>query len=126
MKMASELKIEATEDTPGVILDAGSGVFKISGRSLPEDAFWFYNPILEWLTDYIKEPLPITEFHFNLEYFNTASAKQIFKISNLLCELSKTNTVKVLWHYDEGDRDMFSSGGRFSKLCGMPFDLVKN
>lgn len=124
--MATELKIEATEDTPGVDFNANTGIFKLYGRSLPEDAFWFYNPILEWLTDYVKTPLPNTEFHFNLEYFNTASAKQIFKISNILCELSKSKTVKVNWHYDEGDRDMFSSGGRFSKLCGMPFELVKN
>lgn len=124
--MATELKIDATEDTPGVHFDADTGIFKLYGRSLPEDAFWFYNPVLEWLTDYAKNALPLTEFHFDLEYFNTASAKQIFKISNILCELSKTKTVKVNWHYDEGDRDMFSSGGRFSKLCGMPFELIKN
>lgn len=124
--MADEIRISATEDTPEVLLEDKSGVFKISGRSLPEDAFWFYNPIMEWLNDYSKTPLETTQFHFNLEYFNTASAKQIFKITNLLCEISKRKTVIIKWHYDEGDKDMYASGERFSRLCGMPFDLIRN
>lgn len=124
--MADEIRISATEDTPEVVLSDKEGTFKISGRSLPEDAFWFYNPIVEWLSGYSKTPLSNTEFHFKLEYFNTASAKQIFKIANILSNISKSNPVKIKWHYDEGDRDMQASGERFSKLCGMPFELIKN
>lgn len=124
--MADEIRISATEDTPEVVLNDKEGTFKISGRSLPEDAFWFYNPIVEWLSGYSKTPLSTTEFHFKLEYFNTASAKQIFKIANILSDISKSNPVKIKWHYDEGDRDMLASGERFSKLCGMPFELIKN
>jgi hypothetical protein len=124
--MADDIRISATEDTPEVVLDDKAGTFKISGRSLPEDAFWFYNPILEWLAGYSKAPLPATEFHFKLEYFNTASAKQIFKITNILSDISKSNPVTIKWHYDEGDKDMYASGERFSKLCGMPFELIKN
>ena len=87
--MDNDIRIAATEDTPEVLLDDKVGAFKISGRSLPEDAFWFYNPIVEWLVEYSKSPLDKTEFHFNLEYFNTASAKQVFKIANILCSISK-------------------------------------
>ncbi len=125
-KMANEIRIAATEDTPEVVLDDKAGTFKISGRSLPEDAFWFYNPIVEWLMDYSKSPLESTEFHFKLEYFNTASAKQIFKIANILSAVSKSKSVNIKWHYDNGDKDMLSSGERFSKLCGIPFELVQN
>lgn len=124
--MADDIRISATEDTPEVLLDDKSGLFKISGRSLPEDAFWFYNPIIEWLNNYSQTPLAKTEFHFNLEYFNTASAKQVFKIANILSAISKHHTVVVKWHYDEGDKDMLASGERFSKLCNIPFELVKN
>lgn len=124
--MADEIRIPATEDTPEVVLNDKDGTFKIEGRSLPEDAFWFYNPIIEWLSGYSKAPLTNTEFHFNLEYFNTASAKQIFKIANILGNISKSNPVSIKWHYDDGDRDMQASGERFSKLCGIPFTLIKN
>jgi hypothetical protein len=124
--MDNEMRITATEDTPEVSLDAKAGTFKISGRSVPEDAFLFYNPVVEWLVEYSKAPLDKTEFHFNLEYFNTASAKQIFKISNVLCSISKNKPVNIKWHYDEGDKDMQASGERFSKLCGLPFELIQN
>ncbi|MBL7917379.1 MAG: DUF1987 domain-containing protein [Bacteroidia bacterium] len=124
--MPDELRITATEDTPEVVFNNKSGSFLISGRSLPEDAFLFYNNIIEWLVEYSKTPNSTTNFQFNLEYFNTASAKQIFKIASLLCELSKKSEVNVKWHYDEGDKDMQASGSRFSKLCGINFDLVKN
>jgi hypothetical protein len=124
--MNSELKIESTEDTPLVIFDKNSGKLMLSGRSLPEDAFGFYIPVMEWLLEYSKSPAGQTSFTFNLEYFNTASAKQIYKIAGLLAALSKNNNVDIKWHYDDGDKDMYSSGERFSKLSGVAFELIKN
>jgi len=123
--MSEELKIGPTDDTPSVAFEK-SGNLELKGRSLPEDAFSFYIPVIEWLVEYSKAPAAATTFVFNLEYFNTASAKQIFKIAGLLTALSQNNKVVIKWHYDEGDRDMHSSGERFSKLCGIGFDLIKN
>ncbi len=124
--MLDELKIEASEDTPLVLFDKKSGHLKLSGRSLPEDAFSYYVPVIDWIVEYSKLPNQETVFTFDLEYFNTASAKQIFKISGLLTELAKKNKVIIKWHYDDGDRDMQSSGERFAKLCGGTFELIKN
>lgn len=124
--MKNELKIESTEDTPFIDFEKQTGNFTIKGRSLPEDAFSFYAPVIEWLLEYSKSPAEQTNVIFNLEYFNTASAKQIFKIAGLLTALSNNNKVIIKWHYDEGDKDMYSSGERFSKLCGVPFQLIKN
>ncbi len=124
--MNSELKIESTEDTPLVIFNKSTGNMALSGRSLPEDAFNFYIPVMEWLVEYSKSPAQQTSFVFNLEYFNTASAKQIFKIAGILAELSKNRKVSITWHYDQGDKDMHSSGERFAKLCGIDFNFVVN
>jgi hypothetical protein len=122
----NDLKIEGTEDSPMVNLSKATGEILISGRSLPEDAFSFYAPVMEWLNDYVKSPNPNTVFNFKLEYFNTASAKQIFKIVGMANDLSKGNKVIVKWFYDEGDRDMLSSGERFSKLTQLPFEYIQN
>ena len=75
--MLEALIIESKEDTPKVVLDSANKVFQISARSLPENAIGFYEPVLKWLNDYSAEPLELTVFDFTLEYFNTASAKQI-------------------------------------------------
>jgi hypothetical protein len=124
--MEQELKIERTNDTPNILFNKGNGILSIVGRSLPEDAFSFYAPILEWLSEYSKSPASETNLTVNLEYFNTASAKQVFKIISLIGMAAKQHKVIVKWHYDEGDKDMKASGERFSKLCGLPFEYLKN
>jgi len=47
--MLEPIYIEKTRLTPDVHLDIEKGVFKIEGRSLPEDVMIFYSPILEWI-----------------------------------------------------------------------------
>lgn len=114
---------KATEDTPEIILDKNNKTFRIADRSLPENAFDFYKPIYEWLENYITDPLESTEFHIHLDYFNTASAKQLGKILNLLETIKYS--LKVKWHYYSDDADMLESGKRFARLTGIDFDLVK-
>jgi hypothetical protein len=121
-----DFKLEGTADTPSIHFSQSAGTMKISGRSLPEDAFSFYQPVIEWLNKYLTTPASQTSFTFDLEYFNTASAKQIFKLMSIVSELAKKKSTTVNWHYDKGDRDMKSSGERFSKLCELPLNLVEN
>ncbi len=119
------LFLEATSDTPKVRLDALMGTFEISHRCFPEDASGFYSPIIEWIKNYTKTPNATTHFNFKLEYFNTASSKQLFKILLLLEELSKENEVIISWHYNKEDSDMLSSGERYSKLVQLKFNMVE-
>ena len=111
-----------TEDTPTVRLDASAPEFLIADRSLPEDAFEFYKPIFEWLEEYAKNPKEKTVFKFELEYFNTSSAKQLSKILLFLKKLSKE--VEIIWCYQLDDVDMFNSGKRFEKLTELNFSMV--
>ncbi len=117
--MATTLIIAETEDTPKVVLDAENGIFEISKRSLPEDSTHFFSPVMEWISDYSLSPNAKTNFVFKLEYFNTASAKQILKILSLLEKLSGKSEVSVIWHYEKEDLDMKSSGERYSKLVNV-------
>ncbi|MES2593664.1 MAG: DUF1987 domain-containing protein [Bacteroidota bacterium] len=119
------LNLTATSDTPKVILDAVSGTFEISERCFPEDATGFFMPIIDWLKDYCKTPNPTTNFDFKLEYYNTASSKQVFKVLVLLEELSKKNEVVISWHYSKEDSDMVASGERYSKLLQFKFNMVE-
>jgi hypothetical protein len=120
------LFVPHSEDTPSVTLDAASGKFEVSKRSLPEDAASFYAPVLEWMVNYAKTPNESTEFIFNLEYFNTSSAKQLFKLLNILEQISKQRSVCVLWRYDKGDQDMLASGERYSRLTELKFKMEEN
>ncbi len=114
------------ESLPAVSLDSSKNIFEIKGWSCPEDAISFFTPILNWLSTYLKTPNPETVFHFKFQYYNSASAKQVFRIISLLEEIALKSKTEIHWHYEQEDEDMLSSGVRFSKMCTVPFKFVKN
>jgi hypothetical protein len=118
-------KIMGTDDTPGVTLDAGSDLFEISGRSLPEDVNAFYKPIIDWMDKYNTSPNPKTIFNFKLVYFNTASSKMLLDILMKLEELYKTGKdVTVCWHYPDDDEDMKEAGEEYADIVDVPFEQI--
>ena len=114
----------ATADTPSVILDADRGIFEISQMSLPEDAVDLYAPILSWLREYAQDPNPDTVFNMKLEYFNTASSKQLIQVLLILQEMEKRSNVLVKWFYKEIDEDMLSLGEEYKQIMKVPFELI--
>jgi len=118
------LILRKTEDTPEVIFDIENGIYKISGRSLPENAVAFYIPILDWLTNFSNLSVDNVVFNFKLEYFNTASAKQITKLLLAIQTLAETKNVSVKWYYFIEDHDIKSSGARFAKLIKANIELI--
>jgi len=49
------LIIQKSEDTPQIEFDLVTGIFSITGRSLPENAIEFYKPILDWTESVLSE-----------------------------------------------------------------------
>ena len=116
--------LEETDDTPKVVLDKENNNFEISGKSLPEDAMKFFEPIQKWIIDYIKNPNQSTEFILNLEYFNSASAKKIVDILINLEDLSKSGKeIKIIWYFGEDDELMENKGEEIKSIIDIPFEL---
>lgn len=113
-----------TEETPSIILDPARNTFEISGRSLPEDANGYYEPVLKWMNDFCDSPLPKIHFIFFFEYFNTSSAKQIAKMLLTLEKLSHKSEVVVIWKYSKNDADMLATGVRYSKSLSLNFQFL--
>lgn len=118
------LFLQPTEDTPEVVFDIKNGHYSISGRSLPENAVLFYIPLLEWMNKFASSSEKTMVIHFKLDYFNTASAKQITKLLLVIQTIAETKEVTVKWHYYSEDYDIKSSGARFAKLIKANIELV--
>ncbi len=117
------LRIEKTDDSPEVILDQEGNFFEISGKSLPEDVVQFYQPVLDWLYEYRKNPKPFTRFHFKLSYFNTASSKLILDILMILEEMKEEGKgVLVKWISLASDEDMQEAGREYQEMIDVPFE----
>ena len=119
------IKIQGTEDTPKIILDAENEIMEISGRSLPEDVSSFYEPVLNWLNEYAENSNKKTVFNFKLTYFNTASSKLLLDILMKLEEMhEKGQDVLIRWHFPEDDEDMAEAGEEYADIVDVPFEQV--
>ena len=72
-----QLFIKKTDLSPKVLLDKDNNKFFIVGKSIVENAFEFYVPIIEWFKNYFKDPNKSTDLIFFLEYLNSSSFLQI-------------------------------------------------
>ena len=123
--MAESLRIDATEDTPLIDFDTATGVFKVTGRALPEDAHEFFKPIEEWVQDYVESPLANTTVEMRIDYFNSAATRYIFNL--LICfediVEEERGEVKVEWYYKEGDDMIETKGEELSSILELPFEM---
>lgn len=119
------LILQATDDTPEIIFDPEQESFKVSKISVPEDAYEFYLPIIQWLKEYGTNPLEETIVDFDLEYVNSASAKQIIQVLLALEDISKENKVLIRWYYEAIDEDMELLGKRFKNLADIDFEFIE-
>lgn len=99
MKELKNLFIEATDKTPLIDLNYLSGELILSGRSIPINAPRIFEPVLEWVNEYIRDPRQTTNIRLNLEYFNTASSIWLAKIIKALGGINSPDCVLILHIY---------------------------
>ena len=116
--------IEPTTETPQIILDPDHNIFTINRRSLPENPLKFYTPVIEWIKEYTQHPNAESNFVFKLEYFNTASSKQLMKILVNLKKITNKGKLTITWYHKTIDEDMKNIGLRYSKLLEYDFEMI--
>jgi hypothetical protein len=118
------LIVYGAKDTPSVYFDKAAGIFEIAGISLPANVLDFFNPVLEWIERYIKDPNENTVLTLRMEYLNTSSAKVmniiIHKFETILLTGKK---VKVCWYYAPNEMEMKEMGQDYSVGCKVPFEI---
>jgi Domain of unknown function (DUF1987). len=124
MASANDLILKETSKTPGISLTRG--LLKISGRSIPEDALAFYQPIISWIEEYIKAPELLTRVDFRFEYINSGSNRFVFTILKLMEDCHKGgHTVVINWFFEEDDDTIKNLGKDFGSLLTVPFKMVE-
>jgi len=120
------ISIEGSPKTPTVKFDASEGIIEIKGRSIPENSIEFYKPLVDWLEEYKKDPLPLTKVNIQLEYFNTSSSKCILDVFKKLEAIHKAkHDVEVNWYYEEDDEDMLEAGEDYESIIRIPFKMIE-
>ncbi len=121
-----KLIIPPTKATFGINFDPARNVFEISGNSFPPNAMEFYEPIVDWvrnfLTGDVKDPIMI---EFNVNYYNTSSSKYIFKILELFHQHNlKTRNVKINWYSYESEDELYEDWRSLIQDLDIPHEFV--
>ena len=117
--------IKSTGKCPNVCLDKSSGLFEISGQSIPQNGQEFYKQTIQWLTEYVEDPLKTTTFTFNYTYFNTATSVFILKIILLMHKIDLGGKeVNIKWYYPADNLISKEMGSDFKDSFDLDFDLI--
>ncbi|WP_026999920.1 DUF1987 domain-containing protein [Eisenibacter elegans] len=121
------IHIKATSKTPAVNFDYAKGLLEISGRSIPENSYQFYDQLLSWLDHYATKPQEATTLIFKLDYFNTASSMYILGILKRVekIHLESKKEVKVQWFFETDDEDMLQTGEDLRQVVSIPIETIE-
>ena len=120
------LELQAKNNTPYINFDATTGIMVMKGRSTPENSVEYYEPITNWVLNYIQTPAENTIVKVQFEYFNTSSSKCILDVLKKFAEIHKAGkSAKVEWYFEEDDEDMKEAGEDYGDIVKMPFEVIE-
>ncbi len=122
--MNKELHIEKTRYTPSIELREGG--IRLEGRSVVNDPQPLYQPVYEWVDDYVKKVPEKTHIDLKFEYINSSSTKWIFEILKIFQKDPRLlDRTRVNWYYEKGDDDMKELGEILRSSLGPSLQLIE-
>jgi len=120
-------KEHKSNNTPEVEFNFEEGIFKIKGRSIPENAHDFYRKLIDLLIEYFSNPQPVSRLDLFFDYANSISIRYIQEILKLFDNYHKENKTisQVNWYYEEDDESMKELGLFFKSSFQIPFNLIE-
>lgn len=113
--------IEATKSSPRIELKP-EGEIIIHGRSIIEDTYTFYKPVIEWIK---AADCRVMTVEIRMEYMNTSSSKQLLTVLKTVAANPNFSAIYVKWFYEEDDEDMLDVGKDYESIIHIPFDFYE-
>ena len=117
--------VKETRTTPFIKVDAGEIIIK--GRSIPEDALEFYEPVLDACRDYVKKPAELTVIDIHLDYVNSGLKKYLTNVLTIMEQsYLEGNSYEVNWIYDIDDEAMLDLGYDLKGIIKIPLKIIRS
>lgn len=112
----AKLTIAWKGTTPKVSYDPIERLLLLEGKCIPEDAEKFWKPIIAAINELPENWL--TSITLDIEYFNTATSKQILDLFREINKFSKFSpwSITIFWHYPDDDEDMLEAGEDYESI----------
>ena len=122
--MIKDLIIVGNKTRPNVHFSYERGELSVEGRCILEYAEIVFDPMTDWLENYIKSPKKTTVINLSLEYFNSSTAKALVRFLFLAKQiLEKDAELYVNYYYD--DENTYEYGQDFLEIVGIPFKFIE-
>jgi hypothetical protein len=119
------ISIKETEATPGIEFNPEDGQLTIKGRSHPENAKVFYNPIITWCEEYVSKAPEKTTLNVQLEHFNTMTSKSLLDVFRSLRPIKEdAKELMVKWFYEADDEELLDAGLTYQEITGLDFEMI--
>ena len=108
------LILEDTKYTPYIKLDVDNGTVSMIGKSYPENTFEFYQPVMDWIEEYLaNNAKDKTIINMEIIYFNSSSSKLFFDFFDILDEAKEKHNIEINWIYDKENESALEAGEDF-------------
>jgi len=112
---------------PSVNFNADTGICELSGESYLEETSAFYEPLVNWISQYIEEKRASLTLNIKLVYYNTSSSKKILDLLRIMKDYEKSGgDATVNWFYEDNDIDTIEDIEDFMLITGLKINMVKH
>ncbi len=101
------------------------GSISMFGNSLLPNPRKFFQPVFDWVTEYVKNPSKKTEVTLKFEYIDTASTQSLYQILRQLNGVRTNDFVLMVnWYIEDADPEMQELGEMIEQRMGIEFQYV--
>ena len=121
------LDIQAGKTTPRILYGQEENILQIIGSSLPENVYSMYEPVMEWIDEFVAAPVlkPPMRIIFKIQYYNSGSIRYFAELLTKIAALyNKGLHYSVEWHYEEDDDNIREAGEDLSEISETPFTMI--
>ncbi len=111
---------------PQITADEQKGLLRIEGESYHEYAVEFFQPIFEWLDNFIaRYPKQQLTLEFKMTYFNTSTSRRFLEMFHVLeAHHKKGGNVNVKWYHEADDLDILENGVEYSQEVSFDMEMI--
>lgn len=119
----------ATANTPEAHCDPQTGRVHLAGQSYPENAEALYQPLLQWLQDFLQlegHTQQSLVVDIDISYFNSSTSRALqILFETLNSAAAKGSDVVINWHHHEDNEMSLEYGEEFQEdMTALTFNIL--
>ena len=121
------LDIQAGKTTPRILYHPEENILQMIGYSLPENVYTLYEPVMEWVEEFVASPVmnPPLRIIFKIQYYNSGSIRYFAELLTRIAALHDRGLqYSVEWHYEVGDDNIRDAGEDLSDISETHFTMI--